>query len=300
MVYCLLPQYNVGKQCRFNVLTVLEGPGSEIKSLSFSSSSLTLAVGARDKSVWVWGVVMSSLGGGGVVPGDDDYAWECLSVLDGSRGDVKVVGFLPPPPGGGAERILSAGYDEVVRVWGRDDDAADHAGDPVDDDDDKAGYYQLDVSPPSSSGGGGEHHARKTGGIPPDRGMRGQGATVWDLAVTPSGGRIFAGGGRSPDDDVEDDADDAEDADAADAKGDDIGDDGGGRDGGRTGGDICIWESRFSSSSSSSSSRRQRRRQRSYWVPVGRLGSPHGGAEVYSLDVAGVASARSKTSRRRG
>jgi len=78
-VYDLSDENEENGRVKFDVLTVLEGPGSEIKSVKFSRESLTLVVGSRDKSIWIWGIV-----------GDlDESKWECLGVLDGSKGDVK-------------------------------------------------------------------------------------------------------------------------------------------------------------------------------------------------------------------
>lgn len=165
------------------------------------------------------------------------------------------------------ELILSAGYDEVIRVWGCENDV---------DDEEVAEYFQLETSDPKVK----EEKERERlkvgggGGGTGDLGMRGQGGTIWDLAVTPSGGRIFAAGGMG----VE--GDDTADADTEIVVGEGEGE---GEDVDAAGGSICIWESRLPPP-------QKNRTRKPYWIPVGRLGGVHGGRECYSVDVAGVSS----------
>ncbi|GMI52436.1 hypothetical protein ScalyP_jg1831, partial [Parmales sp. scaly parma] len=247
----------------WTVTTILEGPSSEIKSIKFSPLRLTLAVGSRDKSVWVWG---ASRDASQSQSQSLDFQWDCLAVLDGSRGDVKVVDFLPDDEGS----IVTAGYDEVVRVWGVGDQ-----DDGEDGQDEEGGreYYQVDTQrqrqDSTTDTTDTKEKLEKLGGarkINPwgELGMVGQGGTVWDVAVSPSGGRIFAGGGGG----------------GGGGGGDGDGDNNDDEEGG---GSICVWEKRYGSGSGVG-------RSRGFWAPVGRLSGAHGGREVYAVDVAGVRS----------
>jgi cytosolic iron-sulfur protein assembly protein CIAO1 len=112
--------------------TLLTGPDSEIKSISFSPphfSASLLATSSRDKSVWIWEEV-------------EDEEWETVAVLQEHTGDVKCVdwcaGAVMPKSksmdvaGAGAgteehdeetrvvgarEVLASSSYDDTIRLW---------------------------------------------------------------------------------------------------------------------------------------------------------------------------------------
>jgi WD40 repeat protein len=86
--------------------SLLTGPDSEIKSVSFSPTNpALLATSSRDKSVWVWEDVADSAGG-------NDSEYETVAVLAEHTGDVKCVAWHP-----GREVLASASYDDTVRLW---------------------------------------------------------------------------------------------------------------------------------------------------------------------------------------
>ncbi|KAI1825172.1 WD repeat protein [Xylaria intraflava] len=96
----------------WELIVVLEGHGSEIKSVAFSPTGQYLATCSRDKSVWIWEDV----------GGDDDDDWETAAVLDEHEGDVKAVAWCPETNRSGRGRyssdiLASSSYDETVRLW---------------------------------------------------------------------------------------------------------------------------------------------------------------------------------------
>lgn len=48
--------------------------------------------------------------------------FECIAVLNGSEGDVKCIQFAPSHGqwGDGDEILISAGYDDTIRIWAED------------------------------------------------------------------------------------------------------------------------------------------------------------------------------------
>lgn len=91
---------NEDEEWRFS--TLLTGPDSEIKSLSFSPahySANLLATSSRDKSVWIWEEV-------------EDDEWETIAVLSEHTGDVKCVAWNPQ-----RELLASGSYDDTIRLW---------------------------------------------------------------------------------------------------------------------------------------------------------------------------------------
>lgn len=106
----------------YHFAVVLEGHDSEIKSLAWSSSGTYLATCSRDKSVWIWESLSSSSNNGTfgyAGPADDDEDnYETVAVLQEHDGDVKCVAWHPEEE----TCLVSASYDEGVRVW-REDEA---------------------------------------------------------------------------------------------------------------------------------------------------------------------------------
>ncbi|KAI2467645.1 WD40 repeat-like protein [Annulohypoxylon bovei var. microspora] len=97
----------------WELIIILDGQDSEIKSVSFSPTGQFLATCSRDKSVWVWEDVGAS---------EDDDEWETVAVLSEHEGDVKAVAWCPETNRAGRGRystdvLASASYDNTVRVW---------------------------------------------------------------------------------------------------------------------------------------------------------------------------------------
>ncbi|KAI1780591.1 WD40 repeat-like protein [Hypoxylon cercidicola] len=106
------------KEKDWELMVVLDGHDSEIKSVSFSPTGQYLATCSRDKSVWVWEDV-------GENEADDE--WETVAVLNEHDGDVKAVAWCPETNRSGRGRyssdvLASASYDNTVRVWREDGD----------------------------------------------------------------------------------------------------------------------------------------------------------------------------------
>ncbi|GAP92202.1 putative WD repeat protein [Rosellinia necatrix] len=100
----------------WELIVVLDGHDSEIKSVAFSPSGQFLATCSRDKSVWVWEDVGSS---------EADDEWETVAVLNEHDGDVKAVAWCPDTNRSGRGRysndvLASASYDDTVRIWRED------------------------------------------------------------------------------------------------------------------------------------------------------------------------------------
>ncbi|KAI1764366.1 WD40 repeat-like protein [Hypoxylon sp. FL1150] len=102
----------------WELMVVLDGHDSEIKSVAFSPGGQYLATCSRDKSVWVWEDVGES---------EADDEWETVAVLNEHEGDVKAVAWCPETNRSGRGRyasdvLASASYDNTVRVWREDGD----------------------------------------------------------------------------------------------------------------------------------------------------------------------------------
>ncbi|KAI0010603.1 WD40 repeat-like protein [Xylariaceae sp. FL0662B] len=101
----------------WELIVVLDGPDSEVKSVAFSPTGQYLAKCSRDKSVWVWEDVGA----------ESDDEWETLAVLNEHEGDVKAVAWCPETNRSGRGRyssdvLASASYDNTVRIWREDSD----------------------------------------------------------------------------------------------------------------------------------------------------------------------------------
>ena len=68
--------------------------------------------------MWIWETYLDD-----TVGGSSDNDFECVAVLNGHDGDVKAVTFCPSHGiwGDGPEIVLSASYDDTIRVWAEDD-----------------------------------------------------------------------------------------------------------------------------------------------------------------------------------
>jgi WD40 repeat protein len=110
---------------------------------------LILLYSLFDFSVWVWETFLD-----GSIGGSSDSEFECIAVLNGHEGDIKCIQFAASHGqwGDGDEIIVSAGYDDTIKIWAED------AGD---------WYCASSIKDVHSD-------------------------TIWSLTVSPGGGRLMS------------------------------------------------------------------------------------------------------------
>lgn len=166
----------------FEPIAQLEGHDNEIKDLAWNATGSLLASCGRDKTIWIWECFLPGTIGGVesstiMDDVDDGEAFECLAVLQGHDGDVKSIAFGPSHNqwGEGEEILVSASYDNTIKVW------AEEAGDwycaMTLGEDTTTSVPQSIIAPSSSGSSGGIVHT----------------STVWCVAFAPGGVRFFSG-----------------------------------------------------------------------------------------------------------
>ncbi|KAF3070436.1 putative cytosolic iron-sulfur protein assembly protein 1 [Daldinia childiae] len=88
------------KEKEWDLIVILDGQDSEVKSVSFSPTGQFLATCSRDKSVWIWEDVGTN---------EEDDEWETVAVLSEHEGDVKAVAWCPETNRSGRGRPYMAG-----------------------------------------------------------------------------------------------------------------------------------------------------------------------------------------------
>lgn len=172
----------------FEPIAQLEGHESEVKCLAWNATGSLLGSCGRDKTIWVWECFLPGTVGGHETTAmnpmlatedrDDQGEFECLAVLQGHEGDVKSITFGPSHSqwGEGEEILISASYDDTIRIW------AEEGGD----------WYCAATL--------GSH--RYIPQCMPDHGSENlptiisgavHSSTVWCLGLSPGGVRLFGG-----------------------------------------------------------------------------------------------------------
>lgn len=157
----------------FEPIAQLEGHDNEVKDLAWNTTGSLLASCGRDKTIWIWECFLPGTIGGvestNNMNVDEGEAFECLAVLQGHDGDIKSIAFGPSHNqwGEGEEILISASYDNTIKVW------AEEAGD---------WYCAMTL---------GEDNVPRS--IPSSSGGIVHTSTVWCVGFAPGGVRFFSG-----------------------------------------------------------------------------------------------------------
>jgi cytosolic iron-sulfur protein assembly protein CIAO1 len=116
------------KEDSWDCTAQLEGHDNEVKCVRWNTTGTLLATCGRDKTVWIWECFLpGAIGGGPVISKSTNSHTstdlECIAVLNGHEADVKCVRFADAHDqfGDGNEILLSASYDETIRIWAEED-----------------------------------------------------------------------------------------------------------------------------------------------------------------------------------
>mmetsp|Transcript_2253 Transcript_2253/g.4846 ORF Transcript_2253/g.4846 Transcript_2253/m.4846 type:complete len:460 (-) Transcript_2253:80-1459(-) len=164
------------KRGAYECTSQLEGHENEVKCLAWNATGSLLASCGRDKTIWIWECFLpGTIGGESNVPSSEEEGeFECLSVLQGHDGDIKYIVFAPSNGiwGEGEEILLSAGYDNSIKVWAEEGDGDWYCA---------ATLGVGDGPLPSLGEAGGSNK----GDV--------HSSTVWCLGVAPGGVRFLSG-----------------------------------------------------------------------------------------------------------